>query len=44
VVFSQASTAVSPVAAMTIPATPGPAILATPVTIAYSELPRRSPA
>jgi hypothetical protein len=30
------------VAAMTIPATPGPAILARPVTVANSEVPRRS--
>jgi hypothetical protein len=36
------NTAVSPPAAMTIPATPGPAILASPVTVANRELPRRS--
>ena len=39
---STKNTAVSPVAAMTIPATPGPAILARPVTVANSEVPRRS--
>ena len=38
------NTAVSPLAAMMIPATAGPAILASPVTVAYSEVPRRSSA
>jgi hypothetical protein len=36
------NTAVSPLAAMMSPATPGPAILASPVTVANRELPRRS--
>jgi hypothetical protein len=39
---SMKNTAVSPLAAMMIPATPGPAILASPVTVANSEVPRRS--
>ena len=38
------NTAVSPDAAMTIPAIPGPAIRASPVTVANSEVPRRSSA
>ena len=38
------NTAVSPLAAMMIPATAGPAILASPVTVANSEVPRRSSA
>ena len=39
---STKNTAVSPLTAMTIPATPGPAILASPVTVANREPPRRS--